>query len=263
MLRVRPVFLFASRRRMRALPNRALCPSRMQFKPSSLNCRSYAAGARGACRDQWGLPVVSNRPDLLQFRMALSLVLYLAIWTGFTALAPRGVDAQDEAGDTAGRWSETLEKIRAGFPEVAHISADTLQSWLDESPKLEHLTLLDVREPDEFAVSHLRRAHPAPSNDEAMEALQDAPANRRIVLYCSVGYRSSELAGFLMKKGYTKVFNLEGSIFRWANEGRPLYRGKERVRVVHPYDTHWGRLLKKPLHRTGPGLPRAPRATPQ
>ena len=67
-----------------------------------------------------------------------------------------------------------------------------------------------------------------------MRILRGVPANRRIVVYCSVGYRSSELAEFLMKTGFTEVYNLEGSIFRWANEGRPVYRAEERVRVVHP-----------------------------
>lgn len=194
---------------------------------------------------------------------ALRLVVYLSICTGATALAPTGVDAQDEAGDTARRWSETLGKIRAGFPGVAHISPDTLQSWLDRSPERENLILLDVREPDEFAVSHLRAARPSPSKDEALRVLQDTPRNRRVVLYCSVGYRSSELAGILMKKGFTEVYNLEGSIFRWANEGRPVYRGTERVRVVHPYNTYWGRLLRKPLHPAGPDASVAPRAAPQ
>ncbi len=206
---------------------------------------------------------MSNRPDLLRFRMALPLVLYLAICTGATALAPPGVDAQVEADDTATHWSETLEKIRAGFPEVDHISTDTLQSWLDGSPKREDLMLLDVREPDEFAVSHLRGARPARSKDEALKVLQDTPRNRRIVLYCSVGYRSSELAGFLMEKGVENIYNLEGSIFRWANEGRPVYRGTARVRVVHPYDRYWGRLLKKPLRRVDPDVAPGPGATTQ
>jgi rhodanese-related sulfurtransferase len=106
-----------------------------------------------------------------------------------------------------------------------------------------------VREPEEYAVSHLQGARPAPSKDEALKALQRISSGQRIVLYCSVGYRSSELAQFLMKKGYTEVYNLQGSIFAWANEGRPVYRGKEWVKVVHPYDRIWGRLLKKSLRK--------------
>ena len=42
---------------------------------------------------------------------------------------------------------------------------------------------------------------------------------------------------------YTNVRNLDGSIFQWANEGRPLVRGNQRVQDVHPYDENWGRLL--------------------
>lgn len=153
--------------------------------------------------------------------------------------------------------------IRARFPAVAHVPTDTLQSWLDKSPKQEDLILLDVRKPEEFAVSHLQGARAASSKDEAMRILRGVPANRRIVVYCSVGYRSSELAEFLMKTGFTEVYNLEGSIFRWANEGRPVYRAEERARGVHPYDSYWGRLLNKPLRQAGQTESGAKRATSQ
>ena len=146
-------------------------------------------------------------------------------------------------------WSLTLKTIRAKFPTVAHISTDTLQAWLAESPQRENLLLFDAREPEEYAVSHLQGARETPSKDEALKALQGVSSDQRIVLYCSVGYRSSELAQFLMKKGYTEIYNLEGSIFAWANEGRPVYREKKQVKVVHPYDRNWGRLLKRSLRK--------------
>ena len=182
-----------------------------------------------------------RRLDLHQFRTVLTLALQLAICAGVAA------SAQEEGEDSTISWSLTLKAIRVRFPTVSQISPDTLQSWLDKSPQRENLLLFDARKPEEYAVSHLRGAQPAPSKDEALKALQGVPADQRIVLYCSVGYRSSELAQFLMKKGYTEVYNLEGSIFAWANEGRPVYRGKERVQVVHPYDRTWGRLLKESL----------------
>ena len=184
-----------------------------------------------------------RRLDLHQFQTVLTLALRLAICAGVAA------SAQEEGEDRTMSWSLTLKAIRARFPTVSQISPDTLQSWLDKSPQRENLLLLDAREPEEYAVSHLQGAQPAPSKDEALKALQGVPADQRIVLYCSVGYRSSELAQFLMKKGYTEIYNLEGSIFAWANEGRPVYRGKERVQVVHPYDKIWGRLLKKSLRK--------------
>jgi hypothetical protein len=39
------------------------------------------------------------------------------------------------------------------------------------------------------------------------------------------------------------VQNLEGSIFQWANEHRPLVRDGQRETRVHPYNAVWGRLL--------------------
>ena len=190
-----------------------------------------------------------HRLDLHQFKTVLMFTLRLAICIGVAASAPACAEAPEEDEDNAMFWSMTLKMIRARFPTVARVSTDTLQSWLDESPQRENLLLFDVRESEEYAVSHLQGARPAPSKDEAQKALQGAPSDQRIVLYCSVGYRSSELAQFLMKKGYTEVYNLEGSIFAWANEGRPVYRGNERVKVVHPYDRIWGSLLKKSLRK--------------
>ena len=184
-----------------------------------------------------------RRLDLHQSQTVFTLALRLAICAGVAA------SAQEEGEESTISWSLTLKTIRVRFPTVAQVSTDTLQVWLDKSPQRENLLLFDAREPEEYAVSHLQGAQPVPSKDEGLKALQGIPADQRIVLYCSVGYRSSELAQFLMKKGYTEVYNLEGSIFAWANEGRPVYRGKERVKVVHPYDRTWGRLLKESLRK--------------
>lgn len=157
------------------------------------------------------------------------------------------VAAQEDTEDNTMFWSTTLKMIRAKFPDVAQLSTDSLQTWLDESAKAEPPLLLDVREKEEYEVSHLQDAVPALTEEEALRALEGVAPDRPVVLYCSVGYRSSEMAGYLQKRGFKKVYNLEGSIFAWANEGRPVYRGEERVHKVHPYDRVWGKLLKKAL----------------
>ena len=170
------------------------------------------------------------------------------------ALSAPALSAQEETEDNTVFWSTTLKMIRAKFPGVAQLSTDSLQTWLDEPGQAQtgqeqvgRPLLLDVREKEEYEVSHLKDAVRAASEQEALKALEGIPPDRPVVLYCSVGYRSSEMAGFLQKRGYEKVYNLEGSIFAWANEGKPVYRGEERVQVVHPYDRVWGKLLKKVL----------------
>ena len=136
-------------------------------------------------------------------------------------------------------WTSVKSEIRTQFPSVAQISTEQLEQWLvTESP-----LLLDARSPEEYAVSHLQNADLATSQT----ALKDVGKDTLVVVYCSVGYRSSRLAEKLADAGYENVYNLEGSIFQWVNEGRAVYRGSQRVKQVHPYDDHWGKLLNKEL----------------
>ncbi|HEV3410332.1 MAG TPA: rhodanese-like domain-containing protein [Chthoniobacterales bacterium] len=139
-------------------------------------------------------------------------------------------------------WALVNAKIRNDFPEVPRITTTQLADWLQNTARPAPL-LLDVRRRTEYAVSHLADAqHVEP---DAPASIVHEPKERPIVTYCSVGYRSSSFAQKLRAAGYANVRNLEGSIFRWANEGRPVFRGDERVEQVHPYDRTWGFLLKK------------------
>jgi hypothetical protein len=71
------------------------------------------------------------------------------------------------------------------------------------------------------------------------------PEDKPIVTYCSVGYRSAAFAKKLSEAGYRNGTNLEGSIFRWANENRPLVHDGQPTDKVHPYNRLWGILLDK------------------
>ena len=84
-----------------------------------------------------------------------------------------------------------------------------------------------------------------------------------VVCYCSLGYRSSALAQQLAYeldkpvhqelKSKTVIYNLEGSIFKWANEGKDLEDNKGRKTVyVHPYNIVWGKLLNAELRSSEP-----------
>jgi len=43
--------------------------------------------------------------------------------------------------------------------------------------------------------------------------------------------------------GKMEVYNLDGSIFKWANEDRLLVTPRgDTVEYVHPYNTLWGTL---------------------
>ena len=138
-------------------------------------------------------------------------------------------------------WNGVQARIAETFPDVPSIDSAGLSELMQDP--MQTVVLLDVREPDEFAVSHLEGAVRATSIDQAAALVHDAPAGATIVAYCSVGYRSAGLVAALRERGVAGVYNLTGSIFRWANEDRPLYRGTAPVRHVHPFDESWGTLL--------------------
>jgi rhodanese-related sulfurtransferase len=134
-------------------------------------------------------------------------------------------------------WRLVKFLIRSRFPTVPSLSTQALAAWLEqETPPL----LLDARKPAEYEVSHLPTAQLA-SPPPPLPPAHSQP----IVVYCSVGYRSARLAHQLQQQGYSQVFNLEGSLFQWANEDRPLYRGDRLVKDVHPYNQRWGWFLNK------------------
>lgn len=138
------------------------------------------------------------------------------------------------------KLSEIKQRIRQEFPDVPSMTTTQLEARLAAAP-----VLLDVREPDEYAISHLENAVLTPSVEAALRQLEGIGKDEPVVAYCSVGYRSAQLVEELAARGYTNVVNLEGSIFEWANRGLPLYRGEAPVDEVHPYSRRWGRLLDR------------------
>ena len=145
-------------------------------------------------------------------------------------------------------WPGLKRAIRERYPEVRQMSTDALHAaFARGDPPI----LFDARSAVEYQVSHLHGALHAASVAQTVKALAREPQDRAIVVYCSVGYRSSALARELKRSGFTQVANLEGSIFEWANKGYPVYRGTERVSLVHPYDARWGTLLDRKLWSIG------------
>jgi rhodanese-related sulfurtransferase len=140
-----------------------------------------------------------------------------------------------------------LEKIKAivreAYPSVPQLSAQKLDELMQSSVSL---VLVDVRSPEEFDVSHLRSAINLQSVEQIAEVIKERRTSNT-VLYCSVGFRSTRMAQVLSERGAAGVMNLEGSIFQWANQGRPIYRGEVTAQEVHPYGKRWAGLLKPGL----------------
>ncbi len=145
-------------------------------------------------------------------------------------------------------WTEVISDIRSKYQDVKQLQTTELQKLLT-SPGNEPAILIDARSKEEFQVSHISGAENLPYNSkDLLKHLKDIKPDSPIVVYCSVGYRSSILVKKLQNMGFTQAYNLEGSIFKWANEGRPLVQGQTAVHKVHPYDVRWGSLLERKYH---------------
>lgn len=118
--------------------------------------------------------------------------------------------------------------------------------------KLDHNTIIfDVREKQEFDVSHIKNAiriKPDIDSIKFIETFSNQLKGKNLVFYCSVGRRSSALAPrlqpLLIKEGVHEVYNLKGGIFQWHNEEKSLVQNGQLTKHIHPYSPLWGLLLE-------------------
>lgn len=152
-------------------------------------------------------------------------------------------------------WNGLARWLAQWYPEVRNLPVASLAAWLADATRAPPL-VIDIRSAGEQAVSTLPGAVCATTQPEAIELAAAHDRARPIVAYCAVGVRSARLASTLQRAGCTDVYNLERSIFGWANAGLPLVRGSQPVRVVHPYDAGWAALLAADARAPG-GVPGA------
>ena len=113
----------------------------------------------------------------------------------------------------------------------------------EEMLPLEDFLLLDAREREEYDTSHIKGALWVGYNDFSKARLNDIPKTKKIIVYCSVGYRSEKIAQKLLKFGYTDVANLYGGIFEWVNQGNQVQNVEGTTEDVHTFDETWAKWL--------------------
>ena len=98
--------------------------------------------------------------------------------------------------------------------------AITVEDLKDKRDRGESVTLVDVREPHEWAISDLPGSMKIPLGTLPTR-FAELPQDAEIVVYCRTGGRSANAVQFLRQRGYGKAFNLAGGINHWAEQIDP------------------------------------------
>jgi rhodanese-related sulfurtransferase len=100
---------------------------------------------------------------------------------------------------------------------INEINAKELKALLDSK---EDIKFIDCRELPEWKEAHIEGATLLPLSvfeHKYEEILKDK--NEAIYIQCRSGKRSLNACMFLMSKGFTNLYNVEGGIISWIQEG--------------------------------------------
>ena len=81
-------------------------------------------------------------------------------------------------------------------------------------------TIVDVRTPEEWAEGTLKDAVKINYKGDTFEQdIETLDKNIPVYVYCRSGGRSASAADVLKEKGFTKIYNLDGGITSWQENG--------------------------------------------
>ncbi len=104
-------------------------------------------------------------------------------------------------------------------PELPRVPIEGLSAKQAAARLTMGAILIDVREPEEWAICHIEGARLVPLGElpnRMSELLQFRDAE--VIVHCHHGIRSAEACGFLAEAGFSNVRNLSGGIHGWSVE---------------------------------------------
>lgn len=125
---------------------------------------------------------------------------------------------------TGTAWAGEPAPAQPAPPAAAATSVPTIsQDALLQHQKMhgDHLFVLDVRTPQEFAEGHVPGAVNI-THDQLASRLAEVPKDKDVVLYCRSGRRAAMAADVLQANGYERLSHLEGDMQAWVANGRPV-----------------------------------------
>jgi rhodanese-related sulfurtransferase len=97
---------------------------------------------------------------------------------------------------------------------IKRISTDEMQEVVKD-PKGKQI--IDVREPDEYRHGHIHMARNIPLT-QINTAVNGIPKEKDTYLICESGFRSTQAARVLRKKGFTNLYSVKGGMRQWKGK---------------------------------------------
>jgi len=126
----------------------------------------------------------------------------------------RLIDYEQFCGIVPAAKEQTPVSVQANNTEITSVE---LKQRLDRGDKL---TLVDVREPNEYQINRIPGTTLIPLG-EIERRLSELNPDDEIVVHCKMGGRSAKAADILRSKGFKHVLNLKGGILDWIDKVDP------------------------------------------
>jgi UPF0176 protein len=139
------------------------------------------------------------------------------------------VKVRDEIVSTRLKPEEADPRIQT----ATHLSPDDLYSWFESGKEF---AIVDMRNSYEFESGHFKN-----SIDPGMRASRDLPnvvskleplKEKTVVTVCTGGVRCEKMSAFLLHKGFTNVYQLDGGIHSYMEK----YPGKDFLGGLYTFD---------------------------
>jgi len=100
-------------------------------------------------------------------------------------------------------------------------SIDALE-LITENESNKDFVIIDVRSPEEYSENHIKNALNINYSQNFEQEIEKLDKNKKYLIYCRSGHRSSNATKIMIKSGFKDIHNLSGGIRKWKSYGLSL-----------------------------------------
>lgn len=122
-----------------------------------------------------------------------------------------------------------------------NIETISSSAFAEKTKETSNPQILDVRNPEEFALDHIENATNTSWNaGDFIANTNKLDKSKPVFVYCKTGGRSAKAAAKLAEAGFSKIYNLDGGIMKWNAVGY----GKTSDKIIGMCDQEYNELIK-------------------